>query len=53
MDFSDELTLLATRYLKEYKLLIMLRDGMFWPGGYEGSRRPRRAHRQRSSGAPD
>jgi type 1 glutamine amidotransferase len=34
MDFSDEVTLLATRYLKDYKLLIMLRDGMYWPTGY-------------------
>lgn len=34
MDFSDELSLLSPRYLKDYKLLIMLRDGMIWPGGY-------------------
>jgi hypothetical protein len=34
MDFSDEVTLLTTHYLKDYKLLVMLRDGMLWPGGY-------------------
>src|ERR1017187_9490845 len=34
MDFSDEVTLLATRFLKDYKMLIMLRDGMVYPSGY-------------------
>jgi hypothetical protein len=34
MDFSDEVTLLATRFLKDYRLLIMLRDGMMFPSGY-------------------
>jgi hypothetical protein len=34
MDFSDEVTLLSARFLKDYRLLIMLRDGMMWPGGY-------------------
>jgi hypothetical protein len=34
LDFSDEVTLLATRYLKDYKLLIVFRDGMNWPNGY-------------------
>jgi hypothetical protein len=34
MDFSDEVTLLATRFLKDYRLLIMLRDGMMFASGY-------------------
>jgi hypothetical protein len=37
IEFSDELSLLASRYLKSYKLLIMLRDGMIWPNGYSGA----------------
>jgi hypothetical protein len=37
IDFSDELSLLTTQNLKPYKLLIMLRDGMVWPAGYEGA----------------
>jgi len=37
IDFSDQVTLLATHYLKDYRLLIMLRDGMFWPNGYAAS----------------
>src|SRR5215472_17826990 len=36
IDFSDELSLLTSRHLKDYKLLIMLRDGMIWPNGYSG-----------------
>ena len=36
IDFTDELSLLTTANLKPYKLLIMLRDGMVWPAGYEG-----------------
>jgi type 1 glutamine amidotransferase len=36
IDFSDEVTLLATRYLKDYKMLITLRDGMKYPSGYGG-----------------
>ncbi|MGD0499596.1 MAG: ThuA domain-containing protein [Bryobacteraceae bacterium] len=35
MDFSDEVKLLATRFLKDYKMLIMLRDGMMFPTGYD------------------
>jgi type 1 glutamine amidotransferase len=34
IDFTDELSLLATKRLKDYKLLIILRDGMVWPNGY-------------------
>jgi type 1 glutamine amidotransferase len=34
IDFSDELSLLDSRYLKGYKVLIILRDGMIWPNGY-------------------
>ena len=37
IDFTDELSLLTAPNLKEYKLLIMLRDGMTWPNGYEGA----------------
>jgi hypothetical protein len=37
IDFTDELSLLTSSKLKPYKLLIMFRDGMVWPGGYEGS----------------
>ncbi len=42
IDFSDELSLLSAANLKPYKLLIMLRDGMVWPAGYEaaGGARP-------------
>jgi type 1 glutamine amidotransferase len=36
IDFTDELSLLTAPNLKQYKLLIMLRDGMVWPNGYEG-----------------
>lgn len=36
IDFTDELSLLTAPNLKQYKLLIMLRDGMTWPSGYEG-----------------
>jgi type 1 glutamine amidotransferase len=34
IDFRDEVELLNADELKEYKLLIMLRDGMLWPSGY-------------------
>src|SRR3954469_13398595 len=34
IDFTDELSLLAAKRLKDYKLLIILRDGMVWPNGY-------------------
>ena len=34
IDFRDEVELLNAEELKGYKLLIMLRDGMLWPGGY-------------------
>lgn len=34
IDFSDEITLLRSSHLKNYKLLIILRDGMLWPDGY-------------------
>jgi hypothetical protein len=37
IDFTDELSLLTAQNLKPYKLLIMLRDGMVWPSGYEGA----------------
>lgn len=37
IDFTDELSLLTASNLKPYKLLIMLRDGMVWPSGYEGT----------------
>lgn len=34
VDFTDELSLLNARNLKDYKLLIVFRDGMMWPDGY-------------------
>jgi type 1 glutamine amidotransferase len=37
IDFTDERSMLTASNLKRYKLLIMLRDGMVWPGGYEGA----------------
>jgi len=37
IDFSDELSLLSASNLKPYKLLIMLRDGMVWPAGYDAA----------------
>src|SRR5271155_125015 len=37
IDFRDEVELLNAEELKGYKLLIILRDGMLWPGGYTQS----------------
>jgi type 1 glutamine amidotransferase len=37
IDFTDELSLLSASNLKPYKLLIMLRDGMVWPAGYDAA----------------
>jgi type 1 glutamine amidotransferase len=34
IDFRDEVKLLNAEELEGYKLLIILRDGMLWPGGY-------------------
>jgi type 1 glutamine amidotransferase len=34
IDFRDDVDLLTAEELKGYKLLIVLRDGMLWPGGY-------------------
>ncbi len=34
IDFRDEVELLNSQELSGYKLLIILRDGMLWPGGY-------------------
>jgi type 1 glutamine amidotransferase len=34
IDFRDEVELLNAAELKGYRLLIILRDGMLWPGGY-------------------
>jgi len=34
VDFTDELSLLDAKNLKDYKLLIVFRDGMVWPNGY-------------------
>jgi len=36
IDFTDEVTLLSAETLKDYKLLIVFRDGMIWPDGYGG-----------------
>ncbi len=38
IDFRDEVKLLNAEQLKGYKLLIILRDGMLWPSGYEDKR---------------
>src|SRR5687768_1119967 len=34
IDFCDEVKLLTAEHLKDYRLLIILRDGMTWPNGY-------------------
>ncbi|MBI3684419.1 MAG: ThuA domain-containing protein [Acidobacteria bacterium] len=34
VDFCDEVRMLSTSHLKNYRLLILLRDGMTWPDGY-------------------
>lgn len=34
VDFSDEVTLLNPEHLSNYRLLIILRDGMVWPNGH-------------------
>lgn len=36
IDFTDEVTLLSAETLKDYKMLIVFRDGMMWPNGYGG-----------------
>src|SRR5882672_4305206 len=35
IDFCDEVKMLDAEALKGYKLLIILRDGMLWPEGYQ------------------
>src|SRR5260370_20426328 len=35
VDFCDEVKMLNAETLKGYKLLILLRDGMLWPDGYQ------------------
>src|SRR3989442_1649174 len=35
IDFCDEVKMLDAETLKGYKLLIILRDGMLWPDGYQ------------------
>jgi trehalose utilization protein len=35
IDFCDEVKMLDAETLKGYKLLIVLRDGMLWPEGYQ------------------
>ncbi len=37
IDFSDEPGLLNPSHLGRYKMLIVLRDGMTWPGGYDNN----------------
>jgi hypothetical protein len=34
IDFTDENKLLSAKTLKNYRLLIVFRDGMLWPDGY-------------------
>jgi type 1 glutamine amidotransferase len=36
IDFSDEVKLLTPEHLAQYRLLIVLRDGMIWPNGHTG-----------------
>ena len=38
IDFSDEVKLLNDEHLAQYKLLIILRDGMIWPNGHGNPR---------------
>ncbi|MBI3280827.1 MAG: ThuA domain-containing protein [Acidobacteria bacterium] len=38
IDFCDETKMLDAETLEGYRLLIMLRDGMTWPGGYPDER---------------
>ena len=40
IDFTDEVTLLNAETLKNYKMLIVFRDGMLWPDGYGGGAYP-------------
>ena len=35
IDFTDEVTLLSDETLKNYRMLIIFRDGMVWPDGYD------------------
>src|SRR5262245_59233125 len=35
IDFCDEVKMLDAETLRGYKLLIVLRDGMLWPDGYQ------------------
>lgn len=37
IDFTDEVTLLNADTLKNYRMLIVFRDGMLWPNGYGSS----------------
>lgn len=34
IDFTDDVTALSAQTLRDYKLLILFRDGMVWPNGY-------------------
>src|SRR5690606_12783970 len=34
VDFSDEVKLLHPDHLRNYRILIVLRDGMIWPNGH-------------------
>lgn len=36
IDFTDDVTQLSAENLTKYSLLIIFRDGMFWPDGYDG-----------------
>lgn len=42
IDFCDEVKMLTEEHLKGYRLLIILRDGMTWPGGYPDENPTRR-----------
>jgi hypothetical protein len=40
VDFTDELSLLSAKVLNGYRLLILFRDGMIWPNGYDSDDPP-------------
>jgi type 1 glutamine amidotransferase len=40
IDFTDEVTLLNADNLRGYKLLILFRDAMQWPNGYDATQPP-------------
>ena len=39
IDYTMDYAGLSAASIKPYQLLLILRDGMIWPGGYSGPRR--------------